>query len=145
MDYEATVTSNTSAIEERDPDWYIDDGNVVLKCRSPGKITYFRVHKSTLSRHSPVFRYMFEMPLSADTEQYDGVAAVDLFDNVKHLRDFIRIMHTFRLAVLPVFNAIFKTHFSAGLMLETLISWNAYMARCALVRNTKLTTCETTS
>lgn len=86
--------SRCAPYEERDPDWYIDDGNIVLMCRSPEKIVYFRIHKSTLSRHSPIFKHMFEVPSPADAEQSDGVPFVELFDNVEHLRDFIRIIHT---------------------------------------------------
>lgn len=82
-----------SEIEERDPDWYIDDGNIVLICQSPSQTVYFKVHKSMLSRHSSVFRHMFEMPSPANTERYDGTPSVEMFDEVEHLRDFLRDIH----------------------------------------------------
>ncbi|KAJ8522234.1 hypothetical protein ONZ45_g1183 [Pleurotus djamor] len=45
------------------PELYHDDGNVILKCRA--STTIFRVHKSILSKHSPVFKDILDRAASA--------------------------------------------------------------------------------
>ncbi|EJF61195.1 hypothetical protein DICSQDRAFT_106259 [Dichomitus squalens LYAD-421 SS1] len=42
----------------RHSDYCFDDGNVVLECQG----TLYKVHRSLLERHSPVFREMFMLP-----------------------------------------------------------------------------------
>lgn len=63
--------------------WY-EDGNVVLSTNS----YLYRVHKSILSRHSPVFRDMFQVSDDAEedtkdtikpsSEQYEGVPLITM-------------------------------------------------------------------
>ena len=70
---------------------FYDDGNIVL--RAQGKIArnpsdelelrtvLYRVHKSLLTIHSPIFRDMFSASSpSAGDDTYDGVPVVDMPD-----------------------------------------------------------------
>ncbi|KAJ7680587.1 hypothetical protein DFH06DRAFT_1404964 [Mycena polygramma] len=80
-----------------DPDFYIDDGNVVLAAKdsdSENSTVYFRVHRSTLVKHSPeVFGNMFAMPCPPVMDQYDGVPLVNMPDDAAALRGLIAILY----------------------------------------------------
>ena len=70
---------------------FYDDGNIVLRAqgkiaRNPGdeeelRTVLYRVHKSLLTIHSPIFRDMFSASSpSAGDDTYDGVPVVDMPD-----------------------------------------------------------------
>ncbi|KAF8210558.1 hypothetical protein K438DRAFT_1665755 [Mycena galopus ATCC 62051] len=84
-----------STVDGRDPDLYIEDGNVVLSAKdNENKTTYFRIHKSTLVKHSPeVFGSMFGIPPPPTLDKYDGVPLVEMPDDAKALRDFLTILY----------------------------------------------------
>ncbi|KAF7297772.1 BTB domain-containing protein [Mycena kentingensis (nom. inval.)] len=58
----------------RSSDYWFNDGSVILQAES----VQFRVGKSLLAVHSPVFRDMFSMPLSADEPLVEGCPVVFL-------------------------------------------------------------------
>ena len=64
----------------RSPDFWFDDGSVVLHVES----TQFRVHRSVLSANSEVFRGMFSLPqpTTVDRDLVDGCPVVRLADKV---------------------------------------------------------------
>ncbi|KAF7299353.1 BTB domain-containing protein [Mycena indigotica] len=70
---------------ERSPDFWFDDGNIVLQAGP----TQFRVAKSMLSRHSSVFRDMFSLPNPTSESTVEGcpvvVLAGDTNTDWKHL------------------------------------------------------------
>jgi BTB/POZ domain len=71
--------------------WW-DDGNVVLQVED----TRFRVHKSILSTHSPLFRDMFSLPASAESqlETEDGCPVVTLHhDKARHWSAILEMMY----------------------------------------------------
>ncbi|TBU54921.1 hypothetical protein BD310DRAFT_951150 [Dichomitus squalens] len=86
---------------ERHPTLYYDDGNVVLSGRThDGELQYFRVHKSILSRHSPVLADMFSIPPLLATgsrthfaESYDGVVHVQMPDTAEELISFLTMFY----------------------------------------------------
>jgi hypothetical protein len=81
-------------IFERDLDFYIEDGNIVLSTKDKdGNITYFRVHRSTLMKHSPIFRDMFNIPTPPDMDLYDGVPVVQLQDDPNDLKAFLTFLY----------------------------------------------------
>ena len=83
---------------------YFDDGNVVFSAVSSvtGDRRYFRVHKSILSRHSPVLGDMFALPplvtsthgsQSRLAESYDGVVHVQMPDSAEELTSFLTMFY----------------------------------------------------
>ena len=73
---------------ERDSEFWLEDGNVVLVAQNTG----FRVYKGLLAAQSPVFHDMFSAAgLQAD-ERYDGVPVVPLFDSPVDLRHLLRVL-----------------------------------------------------
>ncbi|KAJ7189739.1 hypothetical protein B0H12DRAFT_788110 [Mycena haematopus] len=58
----------------RSTEYWFDDGNIILQVES----MQFRVAKSILSRHSPVFRAMFMLPLPADEPTVENCPIVIL-------------------------------------------------------------------
>ncbi len=56
----------------------------------------FRVFRSTLSRHSPIFRHMFSLPQSSNVpeeETMDGVPVVELHDDPEDLAHLLSALH----------------------------------------------------
>ncbi|KAF7299324.1 BTB domain-containing protein [Mycena indigotica] len=58
----------------RSTEYWFDDGNVILQVQS----TQFRLTRSFLAMHSPVFRDMFSLPLPPDEPLVEGCPVVDL-------------------------------------------------------------------
>ncbi|KAJ7141500.1 hypothetical protein C8R44DRAFT_847195 [Mycena epipterygia] len=87
-------TETTGDERGHDPDFYIEDGNIVLSAKdSKNHTTYFRLHRSTLMKHSPVFADMFSMPPPPTTDQYDDVPLAEMPDDADALRDFIALLY----------------------------------------------------
>ncbi|KAJ7141502.1 hypothetical protein C8R44DRAFT_604575 [Mycena epipterygia] len=87
-------TEPTGDERGHDPDFYIEDGNIVLSAKdSENYTTYFRLHRSILMKHSPVFADMFNMPPPSTTDQYDGVPLAEMSDDADVLRDFIALLY----------------------------------------------------
>ncbi|KAJ6500152.1 hypothetical protein C8R47DRAFT_970789 [Mycena vitilis] len=93
------IPTNTNPVDSQtsrhDPDFYIDDGNVVLSAKDTENSTvYFRVHRSTLVKHSPeVFGNMFAVPCPPVMDQYDGVPLVEMPDEATALRELIALLY----------------------------------------------------
>lgn len=88
----ADTTSGEGHIH--DPDFYFEDGNIVLSAKyTENDTAFFRLHKSILVKHSPVFADMFAMPPPPTTDQYDGVPLVEMPDDANALRDFIAFLY----------------------------------------------------
>ncbi|KAJ7680626.1 hypothetical protein DFH06DRAFT_424841 [Mycena polygramma] len=79
----------------RDPNFYFEDGNIVLSAKDPEDcVVYFRLHRSIVSKHSPVFADMFTLPPPASAEQYDGVPLVEMAgDSAETLRSLIALLY----------------------------------------------------
>ena len=78
-----------SAENERDREFWYEDGNVILVA---GNVE-FRVFKGILADHSPVFKDMFTLP-QPDTTPSETVACptVDLSDSPSDLRHILRFI-----------------------------------------------------
>lgn len=103
------MESNSEIITHSDaykhPELYISDGNIILSAmpndpdtpvfwqlttevNDPEKAIFFRVHKSTLAKHSKIFSDMFGLPVCPDGDlnsMYDGVPVVDMPDKAEDL------------------------------------------------------------
>ncbi len=94
-------TSTAQARSGRHSTLYYDDGNVVLSGRTQdGQLQYFRVHKSILSRHSPVLADMFSIPpllmkgsKTQFAESYDDVVHVQMPDSAEDLTSFLTMFY----------------------------------------------------
>lgn len=91
-------TTTTVYPELHHPDLYFEDGNVVLSAlNGSGDRSYFRVHKSILCKHSPVFEQMFMLPPLTEedkvVETYDGVPAVDMPDSAEDVGSFLGVLY----------------------------------------------------
>lgn len=76
------------AIRQHESLWF-EDGNLVVLSQDVS----FRLHKTILSLHSEVFRDMFLLPVSADTEVIDGCPVVRLTDRAEHLALFFHALY----------------------------------------------------
>lgn len=77
---------------------YLEDGNVCLVSGlsdSPlSPRTLFRVHKSLLARHSPVFKDMFAFPAdAANQDQYEGLPLVVMQDSTNDIEVFLLALY----------------------------------------------------
>jgi len=71
------------------PTLYYDDGNLILSCGS----TLFRVHRSVLSKHSPVFRTLFERDEDTKTETLRGCLHVALDDTKEEIEALLNVIY----------------------------------------------------
>lgn len=100
-DLDSPPPSATRTRSERDSSLYYDDGTVVLSgLTQDGDRQYFRVHKSILSRHSPVLADLFALPplLASGSktqiaESYDGVVHVQMPDTAEELASFLTMFY----------------------------------------------------
>lgn len=79
---------------QRHPTLYNSLGDIVLSTETNGVVNLFRVHKTTLSYHSPVFRDMFALPADPTAnETYDGVPVVRMTDKYDELVSFLEVLY----------------------------------------------------
>ena len=88
----------TSSSNIHHPYLYIPDGNIVIIAQDAAKKTdrvHFRVHQSSLSKHSQVFKDMFTLPASPENAQelYDGVPFVEVNDDPDDIAKFLTILY----------------------------------------------------
>ena len=68
-------------------------GDIILSSETKGVINLFRVHKATLSYHSPVFQDMFTLPPSTVNEMHDDIPVVDMQDDFEDLVAFLEVVY----------------------------------------------------
>jgi hypothetical protein len=80
----ALTTSST-----RHPDLWFDDGSIVLSVQ----MTLFRVHRTTLSKHSTVFADMFSIPQPLDQVTIEGCPVVNLPDSAADFAYLLKALY----------------------------------------------------
>ena len=89
-----TTSERARHDEQCDKEFYFPDGNIILSARvKDGTLVYFRVHKSVLSLHSPIFADMFAMPPPSVMDTYDGLPLVHLQDDADDLKAFLQALY----------------------------------------------------
>ena len=74
----------------RHPDLWMDDGSIVIQAEN----SQFRIHRTTLSRHSPVFRDMFSIPQPTDSDDtVDGCPIVRLSDSAEDVTHLLAALY----------------------------------------------------
>ena len=71
------------------PTLYYDDGNVILSSGS----TLFRVHRSILSKHSPVFRELFSPRGDTKPEILRGCLHLALDDSKEEVEALLNVIY----------------------------------------------------
>ncbi|KAF7314946.1 BTB domain-containing protein [Mycena indigotica] len=87
-------------VPRRIPELWFEDGNIVLQA---GNVQY-RVFRSILARHSPVFRDMLSFPQPADGEVVDGCPLVRIPDPEEETTPFLSAL--FDIEYFPPFPAL---------------------------------------
>lgn len=78
-------------IDKRGDPWF-DDGNIILLAEDSS--VAFKVHRDFLSRHSEVFKSMFELPQpAADGESLDSCQVVRMYDKPVELSNLIKALY----------------------------------------------------
>jgi BTB/POZ domain len=67
------------------PTLYFGDGNVILRCQN----TYFRVHRTLLTRNSPVFREIFDERDRDGYEPFRGCILLTLDDDADDMQQLL--------------------------------------------------------
>ncbi|EIW56959.1 uncharacterized protein TRAVEDRAFT_99981, partial [Trametes versicolor FP-101664 SS1] len=73
---------------ERDAEFWLDDGNLVLIARNTG----FRIYRGLLAAQSEVFRDMFASSSPSTGECHDGCPVVYMSDSPEDLRRLLRVI-----------------------------------------------------
>ena len=73
----------------RSSKFWFEDGNVVLQAEH----MQFRLHRSVLSMHCPIFRDMFACSLPENGPTVDGCPLVHLSETLEDVKNFVKILY----------------------------------------------------
>ncbi|KAJ7702535.1 hypothetical protein B0H16DRAFT_1395030 [Mycena metata] len=73
---------------QRSPDFWFDDGSIVLQADN----MLYRVYRGLLASRSTVFRDMFSTPQPADEPLIEGCPVVQLHDTAEDLTRFLKVL-----------------------------------------------------
>jgi len=91
---EATIALNRTVPLQRRGDPWFPDGNIILL--SEDSSVAFRVHRDFLSRHSEIFKSMFELPqpsAGSDVETLDDCPVIRMYDIPVELGNLIKALY----------------------------------------------------
>ena len=73
----------------RSSKFWFEDGNVVLQAEH----TQFRLHRSVLSMHCPIFRDMFACSLPENGPAVDGCPLIHFSETLEDVGNFVKILY----------------------------------------------------
>ena len=73
----------------RSSKFWFEDGNVVLQAER----TQFRLHRSVLSMHCPIFRDMFACSLPENGPAVDGCPLIHFSETLEDVGNFVKILY----------------------------------------------------
>jgi hypothetical protein len=73
----------------RSSKFWFEDGNVVLQAEH----TQFRLHRSVLSMHCPIFRDLFACSLLENALTVDGCPLINLSETLEDVKNFVKILY----------------------------------------------------
>lgn len=94
----ATAPSETPFLE-KSSDFWIDNGNVVLRTATK----QYRIHQGVLSMHSSVFKDVFSIPQPVEQSTHEGVPIVGITDSAKDWDELLPVIYGLKKCVLPKF------------------------------------------
>lgn len=90
------VGDTCEIVYHKDETLWLPDGNIVLAAREDLSCTesttntrLFKCHKGVLSRHSVVFRDLFENACPCPTEQHDDTPLMTLWDSATDVKNLL--------------------------------------------------------
>lgn len=78
------------------PPLYLPDGDLVVTAAQKAeehKIQFYRVYRTFLSCHSPIFRDMLAIGQESANEMHDGVPMVHFPDDAEDVAGFLSALH----------------------------------------------------
>ncbi|KAI0791180.1 hypothetical protein C8Q75DRAFT_715554, partial [Abortiporus biennis] len=75
------------------PKFYFPSGDIIISCLSSVQTVQFKVDKVILSRHSPIFRDMFAIPLPPSPDMIDGVHVLHLSDSAEDVAGLLDALY----------------------------------------------------
>ena len=84
--------NKATPFHKRGDPWF-EDGNIILLPEDSS--IAFKVHRDFLSRHSDIFKSMFELPQpsGADVEMLDDCPVVHMYDQPTELSNLIKALY----------------------------------------------------
>ncbi|KAJ3528880.1 hypothetical protein NMY22_g9225 [Coprinellus aureogranulatus] len=87
----------TAEPPERSEAVWMEDGNIILQAEN----VQFKVHRSVLSKHSPVFADLFKVPQPGNEPTVDGCPIVELHDHAEDLKHVLLMLYCDPLYFMP--------------------------------------------
>ena len=81
--------SSLHQLERHHPSLWFEDGSIVIRAQE----TLFKVHRSLLALHSPIFTSMFSIPQPCEQELIEGCSVVDLPDNADDVTCILKAIY----------------------------------------------------
>lgn len=85
----ATSSSSTIAPTTHSPQFWFDDGNIILQSEN----VQFRIHRSVLSMHSNVMKDCFSYPQPSDGPAVKGCPVVHVSDSAQDIENLCSLLY----------------------------------------------------
>lgn len=99
----SSPSSPTNTVRVKHPELWLNDGNIIIRAVSQPKDApssppqmLFRVHRSVLALHSPVFSGLFGMnqgSFESASENFEGIPVMELPDPAEQLESLLKALY----------------------------------------------------